>query len=291
MNTLPSSKSVSASVLVYRALLVAYPKKFREHYEIQMVQVFRDSFREAYHHYGMPGVIDLWLHTFLDLVFTALMERMSEGNQYMSSPKVVLWGGVAGICGGLFWMISGVASNGAGPLELGLVLGLGGLIGLYSKQAEKGGKLGLAGFALGIIGTVTFLAALWWGFTSGRFASMGRNPTLGAPGVLLLSLGMVILGIGISLLGVTSLRGKTLHRWHGMPLVLGLVNTLSGMTFWLAYYLPLSQGRNPWNPWNFEVYVLYPAVLATLGLCWLGVGIALAAEVYDQVVQPPPTSA
>src|SRR3546814_5235001 len=49
-------RSLSVSVRVYRALLVAYPKAFREHYESQMVQVFRDSTREAYHHGGMSGV-------------------------------------------------------------------------------------------------------------------------------------------------------------------------------------------------------------------------------------------
>jgi hypothetical protein len=68
MNTLPLANWLSISVRIYGALLVAYPKKFREHYETQMVQVFRDSVWEAYHHNGMPGMVDLWLHTFADLL-------------------------------------------------------------------------------------------------------------------------------------------------------------------------------------------------------------------------------
>src|SRR5512138_351247 len=99
MNKLSLANTLSISVRIYRALLVAYPKKFREHYETQMVQVFRDSFRQAHHRHGMFGVIDLWLHTLADLVLTALIERISEGSQHMLSPKVILWGGVASAFG------------------------------------------------------------------------------------------------------------------------------------------------------------------------------------------------
>ena len=68
MNGFSLANSLLVSVRIYRALLVAYPKKFREHYETQMVQVFRDSFCDAYCHHAVYGVIDLWLHTFFDLV-------------------------------------------------------------------------------------------------------------------------------------------------------------------------------------------------------------------------------
>ena len=143
MNNSPLANSLSVSVRIYRALLVAYPKTFLEHYETQMVQVFRDSFRDAYHHKGMPGVIDLWLHTFADLLVSALMERIAEGSQYMFSPKVILWGGLASVFGGLFWMLAGL-SNSPAALVLALVLGLGGLVGLFSRQAGQGGNLVIA---------------------------------------------------------------------------------------------------------------------------------------------------
>ena len=90
-----------------------------------MVQVFRDSFKYAYHQSGMPGVIDLWLHTFVDLVFTALIERIMERSQYMFSPKVILWGGVASVFGGLFWLMTAIPSSGGASIVLALVLGLG----------------------------------------------------------------------------------------------------------------------------------------------------------------------
>jgi hypothetical protein len=167
MNNFSLANSLSVSVRLYRALLVAYPKKFREHYETQMVLVFRDSFREAYQCNGLPGVIDLWLHTCADLLVTALMERLMERSQYMFSPKVILWGGVAGAFGGMFWVMMGIApSSGGAAIVLALVLGLGGLVSLYSRQAGRGGRLGLAGLALGILGTVLELATQWWFVTA-----------------------------------------------------------------------------------------------------------------------------
>jgi hypothetical protein len=294
MNSSPLANSLSISVRVYRALLVAYPKKFREHYETQMVQVFRDSFREAYHHHGMLGMIDLWLHTFADLLVTALIERISEGSQYMFSPKVILWGGVASVFSGLFWLMMGIApSSGGTTFVLALVLGLGGLAGLYSRQAGQGGRLALAGFALGIIGTVLALATLWWGFTSGRLSpsTLQTEPVLAAPTVLILLLGLVTLSIGLSLLGITSLRAKTPHRWQGLPLGVGLLSIMQSMTFWLVYYVPMSQGRNPWYTWPPEGYVLNVAALVLLGLGWMGLGIMLATEAEAQIAPPPPASA
>ncbi len=301
MKSFPLTNSLSVSMRVYRALLVAYPKKFREHYETQMVQVFRDSLRYEYHRNGISGVIDHWLHTFADLVFTALMERISERSQYMFSPKVILWGGVASVFGGLFWLMTAIPSSGGAPIVLALVLGLGGLASLYSRQAGQGGRLGLAGFALGIIGTVLALAALWWAYTSSFVGStireinesVERAPALAAQGVLFIMLTIAILGIGLVLLGVASLRAKALHRWRGLPLGLGLLNILLSISGWLIFYVPLSQGRNPWRPWTPELYAPTFVVFVLLGLGWIGLGTMLATEADAQipVAQPPPDSA
>jgi hypothetical protein len=243
----------------------------------------------------MAGVIDLWLHTFFDLVFTALIVRISERSQYMFSPKVILWGGVASVFGGMFWLMS--ASGGAAGV-LALVLGLGGLVGLYSRQAGQGGKLGLAGFALGIIGTVLVLAVLWWSstiFSGPTYAiihlRIEREPVLAGRAVLMGSLGLVTLGIGLALLGLASFRSKTLHRWRGLPLGLGLLNTIQGITIVLLAYEPLSQGRNFFDPWPPQGYTLIAAEFVLLGLGWMGLGITLATEAETKIAQPPPASA
>jgi hypothetical protein len=296
MKSFPLANSLSVSVRIYRALLVVYPKKFREHYETQMVQVFRDSFKDTYHHNGMPGVIDLWLHTWADLLVTALMERIMERSQYMFSPKVILWGGVAGLFSGMLWMMTGLAPSSAGAtLVIALILGLGGLVSLYSRQAGQGGRLGLAGFALAIIGTALALATLWWFFTffsgSTPRERIERETVLVAQAVLTIMLAFVTLGVGLAMLGAASLRAKTLHRWRGLPLGLGLLDTILGISGWLIYYVPLSQGRNPWNPWNPGDYVIPFAVFVLLGIGWMGLGITLATEAETKVTQTPPASA
>jgi len=294
MNNILSANSLSSSVRVYRTLLVAYPKRFREQYEAQMVQVFRDSIREAYHNHGIGGLADLWIHILFDLVFTALNERIMERSQYMFSPKVILWGGVASAFGGLFWLMTVIAPSSAGAtFVLALVLGLGGLAGLYSRQAGQGGRLGLAGLALGSIGTVLALTTQWSGLTSGP--TIRNEPVVAAAAVLILSLAFVTLGIGLALLGVASLRAKTPHRWRGLPLGLGLLNTIQGLTIWLIAYVPLSQGRIPVDPWNLGNYGLLVVfvMFALLGLGWIGLGTMLASEGDAQipVAQPPSASA
>jgi hypothetical protein len=108
---------------------------------------------------------------------------------------------------------------------------------------------------------------------------------------LIITLGLLILGIGLALLGVASLRANTLHRWRGLPLGLGLLNTILGITSWLVFYVPLSQGRNPWDPWNPGAYVVPFGVLVLMGLGWMGLGITLATEAEAKIAQPPPASA
>lgn len=201
----------------------------------------------------------------------------------MFSPKVILWGGLAGLFSGLFWMMAG-----SGGIVLALVLGLGGLAGLYSRQTGQGGKLGLAGFALGIIGTVLALATLWGGFPSGGFSNVKSDPAAAAPAALILSLGMIILGMGLALLGLASLRSKTLSRWRGLPLGLGLLNAIQGVTIVLFGYIALSQGRNPWHVWP-QGYTLILVEFVLLGLGWIGLGAILVADGNAQipVAQPP----
>ena len=212
----------------------------------------------------------------------------------MFSPKVILWGGVAGVFSGMFWIMTGLApSTGGAAIVLALVLGLGGLVSLYSRQAGRGGRLGLAGFALGIIGTVLELATLWWfvtAFSGSTYMEINsrieRELVLAAGATLLMFLAFVTMGIGLTLLGVASLRAKTLSRWRDLPLGMGLLNILLGITGWLVFYVPLSQGRNPWNPWPPDLYVLPVVEFVLIGLGWMGVGSMLAIEAEAQVSTP-----
>jgi len=61
---------------VYRALLVVYPKEFRDAYGPQMVQAFGDLCRESVERGGSTGLIALWIRTLVNLASTAVVERV-----------------------------------------------------------------------------------------------------------------------------------------------------------------------------------------------------------------------
>ncbi len=68
---------LAASERVYRALLAAYPARFRRDYGPDMAQVFGDCCRAAYRCRGLPGLLRLWIDTLLDLLTTVPREHMA----------------------------------------------------------------------------------------------------------------------------------------------------------------------------------------------------------------------
>ena len=73
-----SGRRVPILVGVYRVLLAAYPKEFRETYGPQMVQVFADLCRREERRGGAVGLARLWAYTLVDLATTAVAERKSD---------------------------------------------------------------------------------------------------------------------------------------------------------------------------------------------------------------------
>jgi hypothetical protein len=63
---------------IYRRLLVAYPKQFRDAYGPHMAQVFRDLYREELRRGRTAGLVRLWVRTGLDLASTVVAERRSS---------------------------------------------------------------------------------------------------------------------------------------------------------------------------------------------------------------------
>jgi hypothetical protein len=58
------------SIALYRALIQAYPKEFREPYDEPVHQAFRDMYRDALQR-GYLGVALLWFHVVPDFLFSA----------------------------------------------------------------------------------------------------------------------------------------------------------------------------------------------------------------------------
>jgi hypothetical protein len=63
------------SCRVYQLLLIAYPSEFRREYGPQMLQVFRDCYREEARRNSQLAIAGYWVRTLLDLALTAAREH------------------------------------------------------------------------------------------------------------------------------------------------------------------------------------------------------------------------
>lgn len=68
-------KAVSLSLRLYRALLVAYPREFREQYASEMVRYFGEMCEDAAGRGGLAALVVTWLRTFYELAVSARLER------------------------------------------------------------------------------------------------------------------------------------------------------------------------------------------------------------------------
>lgn len=194
----------------------------------------------------------------------------------MSTTKLLRWSGLASILAGVLYTIATLlhppgedvpaiitaawvpAHTIAWVANLLLLLGL---IGLYGRQAEKTGWLGLLGFVLAFIGVTVE--------SGGNFSSVTLMPDLAAtvPDALTILMNrppfdfpvaVVVFGLtsivsrtlGLLLFGFATMRANVLPRWAGLLLIIGVLLAFgSGVS-------PLIGG--------------VAAVIFGLGLAWMG---------------------
>ncbi len=72
----PQYRRYTLSEQVYRFLLNAYPRAFREEYASEMLLVFRDAYHEVAQQQGMQGILRLWSDFFCDFVKSACREHV-----------------------------------------------------------------------------------------------------------------------------------------------------------------------------------------------------------------------
>ena len=77
----PPNRLHASLLRSYEWLLAAYPEEFRETYSIPMMQVFRDRCREEFSRRGNRGLIRLSLHTFFDLLLSAVEQHADRLSQ------------------------------------------------------------------------------------------------------------------------------------------------------------------------------------------------------------------
>lgn len=76
MSSKPLRQRVRFAERLYRCLLLAHPRAFRESYGQEMIQTFRDCYRDAYGQGGAVGVARLWAGLLHDLAVAAATQRL-----------------------------------------------------------------------------------------------------------------------------------------------------------------------------------------------------------------------
>jgi hypothetical protein len=132
---------------------------------------------------------------------------------------------------------------------------LGGLVGLHARQVESYGRLGTVGFFLAFAGAaLAFVGQA----TSGIFPHNGALGWLFSDPGFGFQLGILLMGLGLVLLGVATLRARVLPRWCGIGLVVLVV---------------------------FSALGAYGGFVA-LGLIWLALGYALWSQLVHRSSSP-----
>ncbi|HEX2619766.1 MAG TPA: type II secretion system F family protein [Phototrophicaceae bacterium] len=83
----PHPHSLITSERLYQMLLIAYPASFRHEYANDLTQVFRDSYRDALQSGGIRSALQVWLHTLVDLVTTASVQRYEHLQNRFKEPS------------------------------------------------------------------------------------------------------------------------------------------------------------------------------------------------------------
>jgi hypothetical protein len=241
----PHGRAVSGSERLYRALLAAYPKEFRRAHGREMALVFRCMCREEVVSGGSGGLLRLWVRTLLDLLASALAERIKQAlgisTLVGSSSKLVRWSGLAAAAGGVLLIAYGILSwvNEAR---------------LYGEFTDIGGVKQGPQWALGLVYDVGYL--LFIGGLAGLFGLLGRARQAlprqgGSVRGLILSLarcsavaGLVLIGLAaaaivanlvqLSTVGVVTIGGPGgVHRGSLLDMALGVAAWL------MVWSLPL----------------------------------------------------
>src|SRR5689334_23043295 len=74
-------ETTNLSCRIYRLLLAAYPADFRHEYGQSMLQVFRDSYRDASVRQGKLATINFWLAILRDLIVSASRQHIENAGE------------------------------------------------------------------------------------------------------------------------------------------------------------------------------------------------------------------
>lgn len=162
-------------------------------------------------------------------------------------------GGLAAVVGGLLWAAGAYVGGTQGGTQGGdpglsetlffasTPLLLAGIFGMYARYGRETRGMGRTGFAQAAAGLLLLALALGAGLFAGVEGSAGAT-----------FFGLIILALGLSLVGMESLKHRLLPRWNALPLAMGLL-------------LPLATVAAPVGTVRLVLSVLF-------GIAWLPLG-------------------
>lgn len=313
MNTLKSDpRAVFFSTLMYRLLLVTYPKDFQREYASYMAQAFRDCCLRAFHTGGLPGMIPLWSLTLVDYVESVFKEYTRKGVNMNISRFTRLSGRALILCTCMYLagLLIEVQISGHGlysdpynyysrPIDHFLAvlpillissamllfsLGVLGLYQRFSPRASVPGKAGLvASMAGGVLAYATCITEGSYGLTHIFFSNQ-----VGGWGLWDLDmLALFLLFGGIFIFGLDAVKRQHLPRWNFIPIIAGVFFPLRI----LAGYLQEATTEG-FSRWNVDMYMINTLVLiiTSIGLITLGTLMMSDIPQEEQLVMGKPST-
>lgn len=199
----------------------------------------------------------------------------------MSSSNLIRLGGLAAVLAGVLLTIGALLSLATESENLsesattasyaftwllyllGGVLLLLGLVGLYARQSEAAGILGLVGFVAALFGTVLALGAVWAQLFVAPSLAVEASRVLDTEPTGALALGftltfLVFLPLGWLLFGIATLRARVYPRVAAIVLIVGAVIgglpiplteiVLNVAVAWLGFVLFTGRGEAAQQP-------------------------------------------
>jgi len=210
----------------------------------------------------------------------------------MSTANLIRWSGLSAILGGVLFPLAAIVHpNGEDLASVSLnawvpahLLGMVavmllhlGLVGLYARQVEQAGTLGLIGFSLAFAGgviasTIQYVASTVVPLIAARapalFDRAMTPPALAPP---LFVLGFVL---GHILFGVATMRARVLPRWSGLLVSLGMLVFFIGELGFLGQQLPSPAVQQVFDLIRrLHVIVLLGDAAFGLGFAWMGYAV------------------
>jgi hypothetical protein len=233
-----------------------------------MAQVFRDCTLRSYRLEGLPGLLDLWIHTLLDYFKSVVEEHIQKGI-HMSKQKFVRLSGWALLVGAIIFIVAWLIDLRDAPpynpnnflskpidlyfeyatailMPASFLLLMVGMIGLYLRYRDEINGFGKFGLIVGNIGGVlSFIGSIVF-VTDSEIAW-----TIWFAGFMLYFLGLIIFGIA-------TLRETPLPRWKALPLLTGI---------WFPLLVIISEGMNWQDAFMLDLIVF---LLTAIGLAGIG---------------------